>query len=222
MGATVLVVEDEAAIAETIVYALKTEGFTPRHCLTGEQALADIRRQAPDLVILDIGLPDVSGFDLCREIRHSSAVPIIILSARQSELDRVVGLEIGADDYVVKPFSPRELTARVRARLRRHSPKQDQAVGFAHDAQAQSISWQGRRLKLTRYEYRVFAILMERPRRVFSRDELLDGAWEEHAGAYDRTVDTHIKTLRAKLRDAGAPAARIRTHRGSGYAFDPD
>ena len=218
-GAPILVVEDEPAIADTIVYALRTEGFVPQWVSTGAAARDALAGVPPALVILDIGLPDVSGFDLCREIRRRWEMPVIILSARDQEIDRVVGLEIGADDYVVKPFSPRELVARVRARLRRHGP--GAGGDFRIDESAQCIRFDDLPLPLTRYEYRLFAILLGRPRQVFSREALLAAAWDRPEEALDRTVDTHIKTLRQKLREAVPRRRPIVTHRGDGYSFDP-
>ena len=218
----ILIVEDEPAIADNIVYALKTEGFAPHWCRTGEQALADFVREPPALVILDIGLPDISGFDLCRKLRALAPTPIIFLSARDSEIDKVLGLELGGDDYMVKPFSPRELSARVRARLRRLSPLSPEAGGLEHRESEQSILLDGQALDLTRYEYRLLAILLAQPRRVYSRDQLLEQAWSDPAASFDRTVDTHIKTLRQKIRQHRPQANPIRTHRGIGYSYEPD
>lgn len=216
----ILIVEDEPAIADNIVYALKTEGYAPHWCRTGEQGLQHMADAPPALVILDIGLPDMSGFDVCKSIREQTDTPIIFLTARDSEVDKVVGLEIGGDDYVTKPFSPRELTARVRARLRNQDRGRPD-TGFRHDEAGQQIQLDGRPLALTRYEYRLFAILLQQPRRVFSRDQLLEQAWSDPAGAFDRTVDTHIKTLRQKIRGIAPTLNPIRTHRGAGYSYEP-
>ncbi len=218
-GRAILVVEDEPAIADNIVYALKTEGFSPQWCRTGAEALEAFRAQPPALVILDVGLPDTSGFEVCRGIRAQAATPIIFLTARDSEIDKVVGLEIGGDDYVTKPFSPRELTARVRARLRRHEPGGES--GFVLDEAAREVRLDGRLLDLTRYEYRLLAILLAQPRRVFSREQLLEQAWSDPGAAFDRTVDTHIKTLRQKIRAVAPQRSPIRTHRGEGYSIEP-
>ncbi|MBX3751130.1 MAG: two-component system response regulator CreB [Opitutaceae bacterium] len=220
---TVLVVEDEPPIAETIVYALKTEGFAPVWHTTGSEALATLRRQSVALVVLDVGLPDMSGFDVCRELRRTHAVPVIFLTARSGEVDKIVGLELGADDYLAKPFSPRELTARIRAVLRRTqasaAPASAPAAVWHHDVERCRIAYRGRALDLTRNEYRLLAVLVAAPGRVFSRDQLMEAAWPDPGAAMDRTVDAHIKLLRGKLRAVAPEADPIVTHRGLGYAL---
>ena len=219
----ILVIEDEPAIADTLVYALRTEGFAPEWCATGRAGLAAFAKQGCALVILDVGLPDMSGFDLCRELRTRTAVPVLFLTARSSEIDRVVGFELGGDDYVTKPFSPREVTARVRAILRRTNtvaPKEGQPAGgtFAVDDERKTVRFRGVALELTRYEYRLLKALLARPGRVYSRDELMTQAWEDPGASLDRTVDAHIKTLRGKLRVIAPDADPIQTHRGEGYS----
>lgn len=219
---TILVVEDEAAIAETITYALSTEGFTSRWKTTGRDALAVLAAEPVALVVLDVGLPDISGLDVCRELRKRHTVPVIFLTARSSEVDKIVGLELGADDYLAKPFSPRELTARIRAVLRRSNGAGATAAmptGWTHDGAKCRISFRGRALDLTRNEYRLLAALLAAPGRVFSREQLMTAAWDDPGAAFDRTVDAHIKTLRAKLRDAAPDADPIVTHRGLGYSL---
>jgi two-component system catabolic regulation response regulator CreB len=225
-GLGVLVVEDEPAIADTLVYALKTEGFAPHWCTTGRAALTALAEKPFAMVVLDVGLPDGSGFDVCKEIRAHSAVPVLFLTARNSELDRVLGLELGGDDYLVKPFSPRELTARVKAILRRTNggpPLVATAGGatndFTVDEPRCAIAFRGTELPLTRYEYRLLKTLVSQPGRVFSREQLMMAAWEDPAASLERTVDAHIKTLRAKLRAAAAGADPIQTHRGLGYSL---
>ena len=219
----ILIIEDEPAIADTLVYALKTEGFLPTWSATGRAGLAALEKEAFALVILDIGLPDGSGIEFCKQIRARSPVPVLFLSARAGEIDRVLALEIGGDDYVTKPFSPRELTARVRAILRRTAPVANagRAVTgeFEQDAERCEVRFRGTVLVLTRYEYRLLAALLARPGRVFSRDELMTAAWEDPGASLDRTVDVHIKTLRAKIREIAPDADPIRTHRGLGYAL---
>jgi two-component system catabolic regulation response regulator CreB len=221
----ILVVEDESTIADAVLYALRAEGMQAEHCLLGQQALALLRSQSFDVVILDVGLPDITGFEVCRELRRFSEVPVIFLTARGGEVDRVVGLELGADDYVVKPFSPRELVARVRARLRRGS--QDSQSGwreigaFAHDAAGHRIRYVGQPLDLTRYEYRLLAVLLARPGAIVGREQLMDDVWRDALETVDRTVDTHIKTLRAKLRQIAPDREPIATHRGLGYSVKP-
>ena len=224
----ILVVEDEPSIAETILYALRTEGFEPVWKTTGREALAALEARPVALVVLDVGLPDQSGFDVCRELQRRGRVPVIFLTARSGEVDRIVGLELGADDYLAKPFSPRELTARVRAVLRRSGgpaadpagpPAQPATGRWVHDAPRCRISYRGRALDLTRNEYRLLAALLAQPGRVFSRDQLMAAAWEDPGAALDRTVDAHVKTLRAKLREAAPDADPIVTHRGLGYSL---
>ncbi len=235
----ILVVEDEPSIADNIAYALATEGFTPVRCATGEEARRGLAAGDIALVILDLGLPDVSGFDLLREIRKSSSVPLIVETARAEEVDRVVGLEMGADDYIVKPISPRELTARVRAVLRRaagNGPSAGAAAGpsagaggapapnagsagFEIDEARYLIRYHGEALDLSRYEFRLLRVLVENPGRVYSREQLLAHISEEPEMSLDRTIDTHIKTLRRKL-DAVRPGeSPIVTHRGLGYSL---
>ena len=228
----ILIVEDEPGIADTLAYALGTEGFEPLCCATGEAALQSLARRAPALVILDVGLPDLSGFELFKLIRARSDVPVVFLTARSDEIDRVVGLELGADDYVAKPFSPRELVARVRGVLRRSArasaaPASAPAVAptttpIEIDDSRRRIRFYGRLLDLSRYEYGLLRTLAARPGHVYSREALLAQVWDDPGQSFDRTVDAHVKTLRAKLK-AVAPAIQpIRTHRGSGYALADD
>ena len=223
----ILLVEDETAIAQTVLYALRAEGFEAVHCLTGAEALLLARGQPFDLAVLDVGLPDIGGFALCRELRRERDLPVIFLTAQAAEGDRILGLEIGADDYMGKPFSPRELVARVRAVLRRG--RQSTAAGapagpaaaFEHDAEGRRVRYRGRLLDLTRYEYGLLAALLQRPGAVLSRGQLMDRVWDDALDSGDRTVDSHIKTLRAKLREvACGDADPIRTHRGLGYSLD--
>ncbi len=219
--ARILVVEDEMGIADAVLYALRADGMAAEHCLRGEPALARLREDAFDVAILDVGLPDLDGFALCRRLRAFSDIPVIFLTARAGEIDRVLGLELGADDYVVKPFSPRELVARVRARLRR-APVAAVAVaaqGFEHDAAGQRIRYAGYGLALTRYEYLLLAALLSRPGAIRSREQLMDAVWRDAPDTVDRTVDTHVKTLRAKLRAIAPDADPIQTHRGLGYSL---
>jgi two-component system catabolic regulation response regulator CreB len=221
----ILLVEDEPSIADNIVYALKTEGFVPTWCQTGRDALQRLAIESFALVILDVGLPDMSGFEVCRQIRTTSNVPVVFVTARKDEIDRVVGLEIGADDYVVKPFTPRELTARIRAILRRTGSGTSAeappvaAPTFAIDDERCQIRYHGTPLELSRYEFRLLKVLVQKPGRVYSRDQLMELAWEEPDTALDRTVDAHIKTLRAKLRAVREDEDPIRTHRGLGYSL---
>jgi two-component system, OmpR family, catabolic regulation response regulator CreB len=221
----ILVIEDEPSIADTITYALKTEGFDVISCATGETGRSKLEEGGVALVVLDVGLPDVSGFEWCREIRKTHPTPILFLTARSGEVDRVVGLEIGADDYMIKPFSPRELTARVRAILRRSQVKppilssKKEAGAFTVDEERCLIAFHGEALSLSRYEYRLLKAFVERPGRVLSRDQLMDLAWDAPESSMDRTVDAHIKSLRAKLKKIRPKEDPIRTHRGMGYSL---
>ncbi len=207
MAQTILVIEDEPAIADNITYALKTEGYDSVWFTTGVEGKVYTSQNTVDLIILDVGLPDMNGFDLCKEIRKTSSVPIIFLTARADEIDRVVGLEIGVDDYMVKPFSPRELTARIKAILRRTSngnehsnatPEQS-STPFKIDIGKMSIIYFDSTLELSRYEFKILQVLIEHPGRVFSREQLMQRAWDVPDVSLERTVDTHIKTIRSKL-----------------------
>ena len=247
----ILVVEDEAGIAETIQYALASDGFAPLVCGTAREAMAQFAAELPALAILDVGLPDMNGLELLRRLHDlpgGRAVPMVFLTARAAEIDRVVGLELGADDYIAKPFSPRELVARVRTILRRSARdaapaggfEQNQPVApanqaqiainieassaytcgpFALDQERRLIRYHGQPLALSRYEYGLLAALIQRPGRVFTRDELLARVWDDPGESFDRTVDAHVKTLRAKLRAVAADDDPIRTLRGVGYAL---
>lgn len=223
----VLLVEDEPAIADTLIYALETECFEVTHALTGGEALAAFARRPHDFAVLDIGLPDMTGLDVCRRLREAGPVPVLFLTARDSEMDRILGLELGGDDYVTKPFSPREIVARVRAILRRTGPGGTAteagrpAAGderLRHDRAAMRIHCHGSTLDLTAHEYKLLLVLLERPGRVFTRDQLLDLAWQDPGAVTDRTVDAHVKSIRAKLRLAWPGAEDyIQTRRGLGY-----
>ena len=222
---SITLVEDEPAIADTVIYALESEGFDVYWAKTGLAAIEQIRQAAPDLVILDIGLPDINGFDVFRQLRAFSEVAVIFLTARNVEIDRVTGLEMGADDYIVKPFSPRELTARVRAVLRRTqagtaraSEAETYSAGpFEVDKASWTIRYQGSELELTRHEFEILEILITSPERVFSREKLLQMVWDAPEHRLYRTVDAHIKNLRAKLRAIDADGDPIKTRRGVGY-----
>src|SRR5690349_8376047 len=219
---TILVVEDEPAIADTIQYALESEGFRCLRLEVGAGVVEELDRQPVALVVLDIGLPDMSGIEVCRRIRERHDVPVIFLTARSGEVDRVVGLELGADDYVTKPFSPRELAARAKAVLRRTrqavSPPTPKTA-FALDEERRQISYFGTPLDLSRYEYKLLCVLLKKPGRVYSRDQLLEMVWDAPEASLDRTVDAHVKNLRAKLRDIRPDVDPITTHRGAGYSL---
>jgi two-component system catabolic regulation response regulator CreB len=223
MPGTILIVEDELAIADSIAYALRTDGFEPLHVSLGQHGLDAARAQpAPALIVLDVGLPDMNGFEVCRQLRQFSNVPVIFLTARSDEIDRIVGLEIGADDYVTKPFSPRELVARIRVVLRRLTVAPQPAaasVRFELREPEARIVYCGQPLELTRYEYLLLKTLLEHPGHVLSRARLMDRVWADAPETLDRTVDAHVKSLRAKLRHIDAAADPIQTHRGMGYSL---
>lgn len=225
----ILLVEDEPAIADTLVYALGTECFSVTHTLTGAEGLAAHAADPHDIAILDIGLPDMTGLDVCRKLRETSSIPVLFLTARDGEVDRILGLELGGDDYVTKPFSPREVVARVRAIMRRagntpapgnHDAEIPVTGGLSHDSATMRIRCDGKPLDLTAHEYKLLLVLMERPGRVFTRDQLLDHAWQDPGAVTDRTVDAHVKSIRSKLR-AARPGAEnlIETRRGLGYSL---
>lgn len=226
-SATVWLAEDEAAIADTLVYMLQQEGFTPRWFPRGLLLMEALQQQIPDLVILDVGLPDISGFELCRQLLiQLPDLPVLFLTARSEEIDRLLGLEMGADDYVAKPFSPREVCARVRSLLRRlqkqqriAQPRLHSVARFTLDEAAMRITWCQQPLSLTRYEYLLLKTLLLSPGRVFSRQQLMDLVWQSAEESMERTVDTHVKTLRAKLREINADEAVLMTHRGLGYSL---
>ena len=221
MPVTILIVEDEAAIADTIQYPLETEGYNTLWVSSGNEARKVLGDHAIDLIILDVGLPDISGFELLKLIRQDSEVPVIFLTARNDEIDRVVGLEIGADDYVTKPFSPRELVARVKAILKRTAGPAENAglTGFHLDESRACIQFRGQSLTLTRAEYGLLATLLKQPGRVFERSQLITQVWSSHHPSDERIIDTHIKEIRAKLRQIDTNSDPIKTHRGIGYSI---
>jgi len=227
MKPKILIVEDEPAIVDNIQYVLETDGFETLWLSAGMEVLPLLAKETIHLIILDIGLPDINGLELCKMIRRQYAIPIIFLTARTGEIDRVVGLEIGADDYVVKPFSPRELSARVKAVLRRARPaptssapaESAEAQVFSINEEKCQITYCGKTLDLSRYEYKLLQTFLRRPGQVFSRDQLMDAVWEDPAASLDRTVDAHIKNLRAKLKAIRSDLDPIVTHRGLGYSL---
>jgi two-component system catabolic regulation response regulator CreB len=221
----ILIVEDEAAIADTLIYALQSEGFSTHWLTLAGDALAFQQQSPADFWILDVGLPDMTGFEACKRLRRFSEVPVLFLTARNTEIDRVVGLEIGADDYVSKPFSPREVAARVKAILKRVQPRPAVAAEpepngpFRLDLARVQIHYQQQLLVLTRHEFRLLQALLGQPERVFSREQLLDAAGVASDAGYERSIDSHIKSLRAKLREIAPSAEPIQTHRGLGYSL---
>jgi two-component system catabolic regulation response regulator CreB len=227
----IVILEDEPSIAESLVFVLQAEGFSTHWETLATKALAYTKGQPVDLIIMDVGLPDMTGFEACKQLRKYSEVPVIFLTARGDELDRVIGLEIGADDYVVKPFSPREVAARVKAILKRMRPvvaasesllSGEHAREFVIDTERKTIHYQQQLLQLTRFEFCLLQTLVEQPGRVFSRDQLLNAVGVTADAGYDRSIDGHIKTLRAKLRAVNAVADPIKTQRGFGYSYQPE
>jgi two-component system, OmpR family, catabolic regulation response regulator CreB len=220
----VLLIEDESAIADMVLYALKSEGFGSEWHRLGREGIAWLR-QHPEaaLLILDVGLPDGNGFEFCKEIRRFSEIPIIFLTARNEEVDRIVGLEIGGDDYMGKPFSPRELTARIKAILKRgpatSAVEPAQQTLFEVDLARCRIRYHQVWLDLTRYEYEVLRTLLRHPERIYTRNQIMEQVWSDPGDSLERAVDTHIKTLRAKLREVNGDENPIQTHRGMGYSI---
>jgi two-component system response regulator MtrA len=223
--ATVLVVDDDPKIRDLLGLYLEREGHRTEFAEDGPQALERARQRRPDIVLLDVMLPGLDGFEVCRQLRDESDAPILLLTARSGDSDKVVGLDLGADDYIVKPFSPRELMARVRAHLRRRRPPaQDgpilEADGLVLDPSRVEVELDGAPIQVTPSEFRLLHALMSRPGRVFSRDELIDVLHGlDDPGITDRTIDVHLGRLRRRLGDAAASPRFIATVRTVGYKF---
>jgi two-component system catabolic regulation response regulator CreB len=227
----ILIIEDESSIADTIVFALKKDGYETMWVTTGGDALKSIDDGDFDLIIIDIGLPDMNGFDLIKIIRTRTSIPAFFLTARSEEIDKVLGLELGADDYITKPFSPRELVARIKAHLRR-SPadnnselkdsKNNPEKTFKIDDNKKIILYCSKKLDLSKNEFKILCLLLSKPGWVFSRDKILDIVWEENSDVFDRTIDAHIKSIRAKLKSVNPEHDPIATHRGFGYSIKED
>ena len=219
--AKILIVEDEPKLAALLADYLNAASYQTHIIGDGRDVVAAVRAAPPDLILLDLMLPGRDGLDVCRELRTFSEVPIVMVTARVEEIDRLLGLEIGADDYICKPFSPREVVARVRAVLRRAATRgQPQASAVELDDDRFEARVRGRRLELTPVELRLLRKLSQQPGRVYSRAQLIDAAYEDHRVVSERTVDSHIKNLRRKLADAGVdPIASVY---GVGYRYEPD
>ena len=232
----ILIAEDDPHIVDILEYALRGQGYSVRSTARGAEAVALCGcPPVPDLLVLDVGLPDIDGFEVCRQIRRfSERLPILFLTSQGDEINRVVGLEIGGDDYVTKPFSPRELVARIKALRRRMAPPVEDslpvtvptATGVLRyglleiDEEKFQAHYAGTPLVLTRQEFRLLALLTGSPGRVFTREQVLDRAWEDGGAVTDRTIDAHVKTLRRKLAEAGSGGSGdgvIETVRGVGY-----
>ncbi len=230
MRQTVFLLEDDPDISRLVDYHLAKAGFTVRAFGTGRSILADAERERPDLFLLDVMVPDGSGLDVCRRVReHDSlkSVPIIFLTARAAETDRVRGLELGADDYVTKPFSTRELVARVRAVLRRSTPREESAPtaplhidNIEIDSTAMQLRVRGELVTMTSTEFRLLDYLARHPGRMFSRDQLLDAVWGDSRFVTPRSVDVYVRRIREKIEDDPEAPRYLRTMRGAGYRFD--
>jgi DNA-binding response OmpR family regulator len=221
---TILVVEDEPGIARLVQDYLERAGFAVARASTAAEALAFARANAPALVVLDLGLPDLDGLDVTRELRRVGDTPIVMLTARGDESDRIVGLELGADDYVVKPFSPKELVARIRAVLRRGDSKAPRgetvrALDVVVDVPRRRVTVGDRQVELTATEFALLETLMREPGRVFTRGQLLDAVHGVSFESYERAVDAHVKNLRKKIEPAPGPPRYIQTVHGVGYRF---
>jgi two-component system OmpR family response regulator len=220
----VLVVEDDPRISDVLEYALKADGYEVQKAQRGREAIALAKQFSPALIVLDVGLPDIDGFEVCRSIRKSSDVPILFLTSRTDEIDRVVGLEIGGDDYVVKPFSPRELLARIKAIRRRRDRPASAASESAGETELRygpitidpekfRVTSGNREINLTAQEFKLLELLVRHPGRVFTREQVLNRAWGDGGLVADRTIDVHVKTLRKKF----GKLDFIETVRGIGY-----
>ena len=224
MAERILVVDDEPDLLELVRVNLRQASYEVETAETGREALECLRRRPPDLLVLDLMLPDLSGTDVCRQVRQDpelATLPVIMLTAKADEVDRVVGLELGADDYVTKPFSPRELVLRVRAVLRRRAPESGADRALQHgelriDPERHRCFVKGAEIELTAKEFELLRSLMQRPGRVMTRDQLLDDVWGTDIAVTSRTIDTHLKRLREKL---GPASELIETVRGVGYRF---
>lgn len=224
---SILIVDDEPALREALTYSLSREGYAVTSAATSAEALARMDRQMPNFIVLDLGLPDADGLELCRTVRSRSSVPILMLTARQSEVDKIVGLEMGGDDYMTKPFSMRELLARIKAILRRSSQdtnaKQMDTVEFGEtviDRLAHRVTHKGEEITLTPLEFEMLSFLAENRGIVFSRETLLDRVWKYSYPEGSRTVDVHMRWLRQKIEDDPARPKILLTVRGVGYKLE--
>ncbi len=220
----ILIVEDESGIADAVSFALRREGYTVTHCHRLDLAMTTLSQKDFDLIILDIGLPDGDGRDLCRWLRadQKKDTPVFFLTARHHELDRLSGFEIGADDYIPKPFSVMELVARVKAFFRRLYKEGTATLShgpFQLDESRHMVRWSDQTMALTKYEYGIFATFIKNPGKVFSRSDLMYAVWSDPSMSMERTVDTHIKVLRTKLKQIEPEKDWIVTHRGFGYSL---
>lgn len=226
MSQRILVVEDEADLAAILIDYLKRDGFITTTIANGSEAMQELQRQKPDLLLLDLMLPGMDGLSILREVRKTSQLPVILVTAKVEEIDRLIGLELGADDYICKPYSPREVVARVKSVLRRALPRNpgDAAVAAPSTIEIDADGWQvtagGKRLDLTPKEFQLLQTLASKPGRVFSRSQLLDAIYDDNLDVSERAVDSHMKNLRKKLSQALPGEEPIRSIYGVGFAFE--
>ena len=223
MSETILIVEDEVKLAKVLIDYLDQSNYKTHHLINGNEVIAWVKKHNPDLILLDLMLPGTNGKDICKEIRAFSKTPIIMVTAMIDEIDRLIGLELGADDYICKPFSPKEVVARVKAVLRRSDPDylndfNENEFIVNHDAY--NILIKGKKLDLTPVEFRMLTMFIDHPVRVYNRDQILNTVFDDGRIVLDRTVDTHIKNLRQKLKDANPEKDYIRSIYGIGYSFE--
>ena len=226
MNARVLVVEDETELAQILVDYLKRDGFAASTQADGLLAMKELQRTLPDLLLLDLMLPGMDGLTILRELRKTSSIPVIVVTAKVEEIDRLIGLELGADDYICKPYSPREVVARVKAVLRRaqHAPAALATTGASLieiDGDCWQVRVAGQRLDLTPKEFQLLQALVKKPGRVFSRGQLLDSIYEDNFEVSERAVDSHMKNLRKKLAQVLPDAEPIRSIYGVGFVYEP-
>ncbi len=221
----ILIVEDEPKLAQLLIDYLQASNYRTHHIADGSQVLSYVQQTPPDLMLLDLMLPGMDGLTLCRELRRFSELPVIMVTAKIEEIDRLLGLEIGADDYICKPFSPREVVARVKTILRRvkHSPEEVQKASLLLvDEGRFQASWDNRPLDLTPAEFRLLKTLAQEPGKVFSREQLLNHLYDDYRVVTDRTIDSHIKNLRRKLEALDSEQPFIRAVYGMGYRWEAD
>ncbi|MDU4094581.1 MAG: two-component system response regulator BaeR [Pantoea sp.] len=221
----ILIVEDEPKIAQLMIDYLQAANYRTQHLARGDEAVAFVKHTPPDLVLLDLMLPGLDGLSVCRELRRFSDLPIVMVTAKIEEIDRLLGLEIGADDYICKPFSPREVVARVKTILRRcqRSPEETESASLLLVDEARfQASWAGKALDLTPAEFRLLKTLAQEPGKVFSREQLLNHLYDDYRVVTDRTIDSHIKNLRRKLEALDADQPFIRAVYGMGYRWEAD
>jgi len=223
MSETILIVEDEVKLAKVLIDYLNQSDYKTSHLVNGNEVTAWVKKNKPDLILLDLMLPGTNGKEICKEIRAFSKTPIIMVTAMIDEIDRLIGLELGADDYICKPFSPKEVVARVKAVLRRTNADylnefSENEFKVNHDAY--SVQIKGKKLDLTPVEFRMLTMFIDHPGRVYNRDQILNTVFDDGRIVLDRTVDTHIKNLRQKLKDANPEKDYIRSIYGIGYSFE--